>query len=630
MKEIIILFLILYCHLFGLSQTVYYSSVRHLLPNLYENRIGVFDLLSCDTLILFKDTTDISGYVYFGGIAFGANGILYSLTYDGIYEIDLQAQTHTKVLDGPPLPRIWRKGIASTKDSLLIFGERDFFSYDINSQVLTYHGRIPISLSVWANMFWVDGQLMGSANDEIVQIDLNDLNNSSVYCQLPKSGFLSLIQVAVDCDSTALFAFHISGDIFLVNPEDCSTSLYCSLGNDPEETFQGTALGSMYMPPPPCSIYVDLDLYDVTAPGYDYRDTMYCSLPGQFLFSEMDLHSDRPWDSLKVWIESGPPGFTLESPVPPFATLSGQSTSRLKYMVSEPSDLSELAPFLGGLILAGVVPTGVTTITVGFRAWADHTVSDTAYATITLIGRSVSAGDDQQFAFCLHDPPIDLDQMLDAAADPGGYWRPLTQQTGLFNPVADASGIYMYIVPDPVCDADTADYTIDIHPVPDFDLGPDRRICPGDTLTIEIPASSGTILWSDGSIGSSHQVQSQTRLFAELIDPYDCTFRDSVSIIFEEDCILHQIFIPNIFSPEGNGINDVWNIGPSPLILTMQLTIYDRWGNALYYQKGDSIQWSGTDLNGKAVPAGVYVYKLIYTTLNQETGVQTGNITLVR
>ena len=91
-----------------------------------------------------------------------------------------------------------------------------------------------------------------------------------------------------------------------------------------------------------------------------------------------------------------------------------------------------------------------------------------------------------------------------------------------------------------------------------------------------------------------------------------------------------NVFIPNTFSPTGDGINDTWNPIIS-YITKYQLRIYDRWG-LLVYQTDDIYEgWNGNYYNvGKAMAGGQYVYKINFTELSGKTRDLLGNIILLR
>ena len=633
MRQSIVVLILLWSYLTCYGQNIYYSSIdNNSTSDSTITLVGSFDIGNCLTTELYNNIiANGEEYGEWIDIAICPDGNLYGLGHDGIYLIDIPNQNHVKILDEPPPPaQRWEKGLTCTKDTVLIFGERDILSYDINTQILVHHGRVPSSLAIWANIFWINGMLMGSSNDQIVQINLQDPASSQLYCDLPKSGFLSLTQVAVSCDSVALIGFHISGDLYLVNPVDCSITYYCTLPSSPDETFQGSDPTFMFMPPQPCTIHVDLDQKDLTLSGNDYQDTIYCTLPGTYLFSNPDLFSDKPWDSLVVWIEAGPQGVYLDGDTPLFATLSGTQSNRVGIYATTSIELSDLSPVLKALRLGGQIPNGTSTLKIGYRAWADYLVSDTAYAYITLIGRTTTAGEDAALMLCPSDPPFSLGTLLSPFATPGGRWMPMTSPAGIFNPVKDTDGWYQYIVMDPVCDPDTAAFSIEVYTAPVFDLGPDQLICPGDTVTLSVNLTNVDILWSNGSDRPFIHILEPQPVSVEISDPFGCMYADSTVVRLDEDCLVDGIYLPNIFSPDGNGINDEWTIPKVSGVLNMELTVFDRWGNALYHQDGDFISWDGTTNRSTLAPPGVYVYMLSILTSNNNTILKSGTVTLMR
>ncbi|MGB4848938.1 MAG: gliding motility-associated C-terminal domain-containing protein [Saprospiraceae bacterium] len=615
---------------FGQAQQIYYSTIQSAVGVDNIATIGIFDLTDCTSTELYVDTTSqFTGYIEWRDVALGADGNLYGLSNDGIYIIDIVNQKHTRLI-GPPFTHPRDKGLACTKDSILIYGERNLYSYDLNSHVFMSYGQLPTSMAVWGDLFWLDGNLMCSANDKIIQIDLLDPPSSQVYCTLPKTGFLALIEGAISCDSIVDFAYYSHGDIYLFNPLDCSITNYCTIPHFKDQIFQGSSPVLMYMPPEPCKIHLDLDSGDITLPGIDYGDTVLCSLPNKYILSVPDLFSDKPWDSLWVWIEQGPSGVMLDGISPPFASLSGQNSNHLRFYATTLSDFNSLAPYLNELILMGDMPMGISTLKIGFRGWAKNLVSDTAYAFITLISRTTFAGEDSTINVCLSDSNLLLSTLLSSDATHGGIWTPSLLKYDEFNPKNDKPGKYQYVVDDPVCDADTADFLIETISQPIFDLGPNRFLCPGDTTRFIINLSNVDFLWSDGSSQSSIDIIEPQTLSINITDQFGCIYSDSTQVEFDENCIIQGVYIPNIFSPDGNGINDEWIIDGNAGIQEMEVSVFDRWGNMLFYQKGNSIHWNGNSKNNELLPSGVYVYMLKIFISSENKIIKTGSITLLR
>jgi len=97
----------------------------------------------------------------------------------------------------------------------------------------------------------------------------------------------------------------------------------------------------------------------------------------------------------------------------------------------------------------------------------------------------------------------------------------------------------------------------------------------------------------------------------------------------------YAIYIPNIFSPNDDGINDFFSIkGGQDLVAVKDLTIIDRWGNQVYHQISSSSRdsnkgWDGQSA-GKQVSTGVYLYTANVFMEDGKERVISGMVTLIR
>ena len=89
------------------------------------------------------------------------------------------------------------------------------------------------------------------------------------------------------------------------------------------------------------------------------------------------------------------------------------------------------------------------------------------------------------------------------------------------------------------------------------------------------------------------------------------------------------LYLPNAFSPNGDGINDAFGIGLNA-VGSFQLDIYDRWGKLMFSTSSQEDPWLGYTAEGMAAPEGVYVFKLVANGYSGETLVRSGTVTLVR
>jgi gliding motility-associated-like protein len=71
--------------------------------------------------------------------------------------------------------------------------------------------------------------------------------------------------------------------------------------------------------------------------------------------------------------------------------------------------------------------------------------------------------------------------------------------------------------------------------------------------------------------------------------------------------VYQKVTIPNTFSPNGDGINDLWNIDALITYPEARIQVFDRYGQSVYQSTGYSKPWDGTS-NGKQAPAGTYYY----------------------
>ncbi|MCU0467626.1 MAG: gliding motility-associated C-terminal domain-containing protein [Arcicella sp.] len=73
--------------------------------------------------------------------------------------------------------------------------------------------------------------------------------------------------------------------------------------------------------------------------------------------------------------------------------------------------------------------------------------------------------------------------------------------------------------------------------------------------------------------------------------------------------VYQPVYIPTAFSPNGDGMNDVWELQGLEVYPSPEVQIFNRWGNVIYYSKGTYTPFDGTD-NAKKLPEGMYVYKI--------------------
>jgi gliding motility-associated-like protein len=119
----------------------------------------------------------------------------------------------------------------------------------------------------------------------------------------------------------------------------------------------------------------------------------------------------------------------------------------------------------------------------------------------------------------------------------------------------------------------------------------------------------------------SYPEESITYVVSGNID--GCTVTDVITII-----VGPPIGIYNTFTPNGDGINDDWQIAGIAQFDNAQVNIYDRWGQLVFKSVGYAQPWDGTR-GGKFLPTGVYYYVIELNSLDVNIEPVTGFVTLV-
>lgn len=105
-----------------------------------------------------------------------------------------------------------------------------------------------------------------------------------------------------------------------------------------------------------------------------------------------------------------------------------------------------------------------------------------------------------------------------------------------------------------------------------------------------------------------------------------CKVQDTVIVNVDVNC--GDFFIPNVFSPNGDGLNDYINVH-GRCISTFNLQIFNRWGEKVFETSSLSESWDGT-FRGLNMDTGVFIYKADGVSIDGQSFKLKGNITLIR
>ncbi|MEP7269650.1 MAG: PKD domain-containing protein [Saprospiraceae bacterium] len=135
---------------------------------------------------------------------------------------------------------------------------------------------------------------------------------------------------------------------------------------------------------------------------------------------------------------------------------------------------------------------------------------------------------------------------------------------------------------------------------------------------------------SNPNIPSPTATPKQTTTYTLTVtSPDGCVQIRSVTITVNiPDCAEPFIFLPNAFSPNGDGKNDNYCLR-SNIVATMSLIIYNRWGEKVFETRNQSMCWDGT-YRGRLLPPDVYGYYLVVDCINGKQFSKKGNVTIMR
>ncbi|MFA6150869.1 MAG: gliding motility-associated C-terminal domain-containing protein [Chitinophagaceae bacterium] len=147
-----------------------------------------------------------------------------------------------------------------------------------------------------------------------------------------------------------------------------------------------------------------------------------------------------------------------------------------------------------------------------------------------------------------------------------------------------------------------------------------------DTITLQVPANNSTqIKWSTGSTNPSISVN-QPGTYWVKVSNICYSVSDTINISGCSVRDVPKVDIPNAFSPNGDGKNDVFRLKYLPQqVVSFHLKIYNRYGQMVSELKSRTDEWDGGNYE-----LGVYYYLFVYKDITGKEYTQKGDISLVR
>lgn len=187
------------------------------------------------------------------------------------------------------------------------------------------------------------------------------------------------------------------------------------------------------------------------------------------------------------------------------------------------------------------------------------------------------------------------------------------------------------------CSSEPEKESIIINALPDAGIATvlDGPVCVNDTLTLEgVPKTSYSYSWSSDAftfdypferIVSTYIISRSSYAYLTVTDNNNCKATDSIWVDARPCC---SVYMPNAFTPNQDGKNDVFRAITKAPQTVYDLRIFDRWGKQIFATMRYYDGWDGT-VNGTPAAIGVYHYLLRFECDGREQ-YQKGEVTLIR
>lgn len=199
---------------------------------------------------------------------------------------------------------------------------------------------------------------------------------------------------------------------------------------------------------------------------------------------------------------------------------------------------------------------------------------------------------------------------------------------------------YMVVAYEGSCIPDTNEVEVVVHPKPQLLVRGEQTIVAGNSA--DLLASGEHIvrfLWSPSNTLSCFDCSAPTadpmkttKYTVTVFTDFDCV--DSGNVTVTVLCDKSQVFIPNTFTPNGDGMNDVFYVRGAGIREVKSFRIYNRWGEVMFERTHANVNdkqdgWDGT-YNGKVLPPDVYVYTVEAYCENGDLSKWKGDVTIIR
>lgn len=204
----------------------------------------------------------------------------------------------------------------------------------------------------------------------------------------------------------------------------------------------------------------------------------------------------------------------------------------------------------------------------------------------------------------------------------------------IYNVQQNQSGTYSLRVTDTLnCYADNSVGLL-VHPSPVPAISAQDTIVTEDPIQLDAGSNYVSYQWNTGDT-TQYILADYEAWYTVIIESQPgCIGEDSVYVLFWADPhppepISNHFYLPNAFTPDGDGLNDEFMpVGSTDNITSFKMQIYNRWGQLLFESSDITSGWDGS-YNSEILQGGSYVYKIVYA-IGRNDFTKTGTVIVVR
>ena len=147
------------------------------------------------------------------------------------------------------------------------------------------------------------------------------------------------------------------------------------------------------------------------------------------------------------------------------------------------------------------------------------------------------------------------------------------------------------------------------------------KITPGDYYN--------DYVWEDGSKVKVKTVELSGKYYVTVTDELGCKGSDTIIVKTDPNLLPNFVYIPNAFTPNGDGLNDVFPFESPVLQTDYNLKIFDRWGEKVYDSDTNRTPWDGTTRNADS-QLDAYMWIATYKGCDGNRKTDKGTVTVLR